>query len=112
MLMKTPGYFDSRQQQGGKMQEYDEKFELVLTQGSILLNIPLSFFLLVWNIAHICMCVCSATLRYNKLADQKANHLCMFCDEPFTPSHQLKRKKSRLLVLELDKDDDGEVNDE
>lgn len=36
----------------------------------------------------------------------------MFCDEPFTPSHQLKRKKSRLLVLELDKDDDGEVNDE
>jgi len=36
----------------------------------------------------------------------------MFCDESFAPGHQLKRKKSWLLVLELDKHDDGEVNDE
>lgn len=29
----------------------------------------------------------------------------MFCDEPFTPGHELKHKKSQLLLMEIDDDD-------
>lgn len=29
----------------------------------------------------------------------------MFCDESFTPSHQLKHKQTQLLVMEMDDDD-------
>lgn len=29
----------------------------------------------------------------------------MFCDEPFTPGHQLKHKQTQLLVMEMDDDD-------
>lgn len=37
-----------------------------------------------------------------EMVDRRAKGLCMFCDEPFTPGHQLKHKRSQLLVMELD----------
>lgn len=29
----------------------------------------------------------------------------MFCNEPFTPGHQLKHKRSQLLVMEMDEEE-------
>ncbi|GAU27517.1 hypothetical protein TSUD_147110 [Trifolium subterraneum] len=31
--------------------------------------------------------------------------LCMYCDEPFTPGHQFKHKRTQVIVMELDDDE-------
>lgn len=36
------------------------------------------------------------------MQDRRSKGLCMFCDEPFTPSHQLKHKRSQIYVMECD----------
>lgn len=43
------------------------------------------------------------------LADRRAKGLCMFCDEVFTPGHQLKHRRSHLMVMELDEDESLDV---
>ncbi|CAH2051270.1 unnamed protein product [Thlaspi arvense] len=44
---------------------------------------------------------------YQEMQDRRAQGLCMFCDEAFTPGHQLKHKRSQIYVLECDDDDDA-----
>lgn len=44
-----------------------------------------------------------------EMADKKARGLCMFCEEPFTPGHQLKHKRNQLIVLELENEDDNNI---
>lgn len=44
------------------------------------------------------------TYNAAEMADRRAKGLCMFCDEPFTPGHQLKHKKTQLLVMEMEED--------
>lgn len=39
------------------------------------------------------------------MADRRAKGLCMFCDEVFTPGHQLKHKRTQLLVMELEEEE-------
>lgn len=45
------------------------------------------------------------TFNATEMADRRAKGLCMFCDEPFTPGHQLKHKTSQLLLMEMDDDE-------
>nr|KYP32928.1 hypothetical protein KK1_046280 [Cajanus cajan] len=45
------------------------------------------------------------TFSAAEMAERRAKGLCMFCDELFTPGHQLKHKRSQLLVMELDEED-------
>lgn len=56
------------------------------------------------------------TYNAAEMADRRAKGLCMFCDEPFTPRHQLKHRKSQLLVMELEDDDffeeEAEISEE
>lgn len=40
-----------------------------------------------------------------EMAERRAKGLCMFCDEQFTPGHQFKHKRSKLMVLEIDDDE-------
>lgn len=40
-----------------------------------------------------------------KMAERRAKGLCMFCDEPFAPGHQLKHKRSQMLVMEMDEEE-------
>lgn len=39
-------------------------------------------------------------LSYAKMQDRKAKGLCMFCDEHFTPGHQLKHKRVQIYVMD------------
>ncbi|KAF3538415.1 hypothetical protein F2Q69_00024854 [Brassica cretica] len=39
---------------------------------------------------------------YQEMQDRRSKGLCMFCDEPFTPGHQLKHKRSQIYVMECD----------
>lgn len=48
------------------------------------------------------------TYSAHEMAERRAKGLCMFCDEQFTPGHQLKHKRSQLLVLEIDEDESPE----
>lgn len=45
------------------------------------------------------------TISANEIEERKAKGLCFFRDEVFTPSHQLKHKRSHLMFMELDEDD-------
>lgn len=36
------------------------------------------------------------------MQDRRSKGLCMFCDELFTPVHQLKHKRSQIYVMEGD----------
>ncbi|XP_058754567.1 uncharacterized protein LOC131627728 [Vicia villosa] len=45
-----------------------------------------------------------------EMAERRAKDLCMFCDEQFTPGHQFKHKRSHLMVLEVDEDDNPTAN--
>ncbi|MCH92590.1 gypsy/Ty-3 retroelement polyprotein, partial [Trifolium medium] len=47
----------------------------------------------------------------NEIAERRAKGLCMFCDEQFTPGHQFKHKKSQLMVLEMDDDDEAPIEE-
>jgi hypothetical protein len=50
------------------------------------------------------------TYTAEEQAERRAQGLCMFCDEMFTPGHQFKHKRSTLMVLNVD--DDGSGDDE
>ncbi|MCI54472.1 hypothetical protein A2U01_0075722, partial [Trifolium medium] len=39
------------------------------------------------------------------MSERKAKGLCMFCDEAFTPGHQLEHRRTQLFVMELDDED-------
>ena len=43
-----------------------------------------------------------------EMGDCKAKGLCMFCDEPFTPRHHLKHKRSQLFIVKANEDDTEE----
>ncbi|RDX79620.1 hypothetical protein CR513_39941, partial [Mucuna pruriens] len=42
------------------------------------------------------------TYSTTKMADKRATSLCMLYDVQFTPGHQLKHRRSQLLVMEMD----------
>lgn len=43
------------------------------------------------------------------MEETKAKGLCIYCEEPFTPGHQLKHRKAQIFMLEAEGDsDDGE----
>ncbi|XP_022553445.1 uncharacterized protein LOC111203725 [Brassica napus] len=51
---------------------------------------------------------------YQEMQDRRSKGLCMFCDETFTPGHQLKHKRSQIFVMECEDDDsssESEQND-
>ncbi|KAJ4887324.1 hypothetical protein Rs2_27072 [Raphanus sativus] len=48
-------------------------------------------------------------LSFDEMQERKRKGLCMFCEEPFTPGHQLKHKRSQILYLEAEQ---GEVSDD
>ncbi|CAJ2675682.1 unnamed protein product [Trifolium pratense] len=39
------------------------------------------------------------------MEERHSKGLCMYCDEPFTPGHQLKHRRTELMVMELDDDE-------
>ncbi|XP_048599755.1 uncharacterized protein LOC125579896 [Brassica napus] len=39
---------------------------------------------------------------FDEMQERKRKGLCMYCEEPFTPGHQLKHRRSELLLLEAD----------
>nr|DAD25397.1 TPA_asm: hypothetical protein HUJ06_026861 [Nelumbo nucifera] len=45
-----------------------------------------------------------------EMAERRDRGLCMFCDEPFTPGHQLKHKKAHLYVVELNEEEEEDNN--
>ncbi|CAM8880125.1 unnamed protein product [Rhodiola kirilowii] len=47
---------------------------------------------------------------YEEMQDRRLKGLCMFCDEPYSPGHHLKHKRSQIYVLEGDDIDDAENN--
>uniref|UniRef100_A0A1J3IVR9 Transposon Ty3-I Gag-Pol polyprotein n=2 Tax=Noccaea caerulescens TaxID=107243 RepID=A0A1J3IVR9_NOCCA len=42
---------------------------------------------------------------YSEMQDRRNNGLCMFCDEPFTPGHHLKHKRTQVFIM------DGEIEE-
>jgi hypothetical protein len=48
-------------------------------------------------------------LSYNELMDRKQKGLCFKCGGPFHPMHQCPDKQLRLLVIEDEEEDEGEV---
>lgn len=46
---------------------------------------------------------------YEEMQERRSKGLCMFCEEPFTPGHQLKHKRAQIFLLECEEEDfDGE----
>ena len=39
---------------------------------------------------------------FDEMQERKLKGLCMYCEEPFTPGHQPKHRRSELLFLEAD----------
>lgn len=48
-------------------------------------------------------------LTFDEMQERKHKGLCMFCEEPFTPGHQLIHKRSQILYLKAEQ---GEVSDD
>ncbi|KAL8139484.1 hypothetical protein V2J09_005505 [Rumex salicifolius] len=46
------------------------------------------------------------------MQERKARGLCMFCEEQFTPGHQLKHRRTQIYVMECDEEVDDEVEKE
>lgn len=46
------------------------------------------------------------------MQDRRSKGLCMLCDEPFTPDHQLKHKRSQIFVMEGADDETGSFDPE
>ncbi|CAM8908644.1 unnamed protein product [Rhodiola kirilowii] len=46
---------------------------------------------------------------FEEMQDRRTKGLCMFCEEPYSPGHHLKHKKSQIYVMECD--DDDEISD-
>lgn len=45
---------------------------------------------------------------YEEMQDRKSKGLCMFCEEPYSPGHQLKHKRSQIFVIETEDADSPE----
>ena len=41
-------------------------------------------------------------ISFDEMQERKRKGLCMYCDEQFTPGHQLKHRRSEFLLLEAD----------
>ncbi|KAF2563650.1 hypothetical protein F2Q70_00014527 [Brassica cretica] len=41
-------------------------------------------------------------VSFEEMQERKRKGLCMYCEEPFTPGHQLKHRRSEFLLLEGD----------
>lgn len=41
------------------------------------------------------------------MSERKAKGLCMYCDETFTPGHQFKHKRTQLMVMELEDEENS-----
>ncbi|KAL8153775.1 hypothetical protein V2J09_011535 [Rumex salicifolius] len=41
---------------------------------------------------------------YDEMQERRRNGMCMFCEEPFSPGHHLKHKKSQVYVMECEDD--------
>ncbi|PNX92266.1 retrotransposon-related protein [Trifolium pratense] len=50
------------------------------------------------------------TFSAAEMEERRAKGLCMFCDEVFTPGHQLKHKRSHLMVMELDEEEPLDID--
>ncbi|XP_056860229.1 uncharacterized protein LOC130508648 [Raphanus sativus] len=50
-------------------------------------------------------------LTFDEMQERKRKGLCMFCEEPFTPGHQLKHKRAQILYLETENEDSEEEED-
>lgn len=46
---------------------------------------------------------------FEEMQERKRKGLCMFCEEPFTPGHHLKHKRSEFLLLEAETESDEEI---
>lgn len=44
-------------------------------------------------------------LTFDEMHERKRKGLCIFCEEPFTPGHQLKHKHAQILYLDVDQGD-------
>lgn len=42
---------------------------------------------------------------YEEMQERRTKGLCMFCDEPYTPGHHLKHKRSQIFVMECEEDE-------
>ncbi|KAL8151213.1 hypothetical protein V2J09_021021 [Rumex salicifolius] len=42
---------------------------------------------------------------YDEMQERRRNGMCMFCDEPFSPGHHLKHKRSQIYVMECEEDE-------
>jgi hypothetical protein len=53
------------------------------------------------------------TTRYSaaEMEERRAKGLCMFCDEIFTPDHQVKHRRTQLMYMELHGDDSPLIAD-
>ncbi|KAL8170543.1 hypothetical protein V2J09_022347 [Rumex salicifolius] len=49
---------------------------------------------------------------FEEMQERKAKGLCMFCEEQFTPGHQLKHRRTQIYVMECDEEVDDEVEKE
>lgn len=50
---------------------------------------------------------------YEEMQDRKAKGLCMFCEEPYSPGHHLKHKRTQIFTMECEEleSDEGIHND-
>lgn len=50
---------------------------------------------------------------YNEeMSKRRAQGLCYFCNEKYTPCHYLKHKKTQLFMIETEEEDDEEMREE
>ncbi|KAF3551506.1 hypothetical protein DY000_02008092 [Brassica cretica] len=41
-------------------------------------------------------------VSFEEMQERKRKGLCMFCEEPFTPGHQLKHRRAEFLFLDME----------
>lgn len=51
------------------------------------------------------------TLSTAEMAEHREKGLCMFCDEAFIPSHHLKHRKHRFMMMEMEDESDSDHTD-
>lgn len=42
---------------------------------------------------------------FQEMQERKSKGLCMFCDEPFTPGHQLKHRRTQIFVMDCEEEE-------
>ncbi|XP_048596340.1 uncharacterized protein LOC106362703 [Brassica napus] len=48
-------------------------------------------------------------ISFEEMQERKRKGLCMFCEEPFTPGHQLKHRRAEFLFMEAETEFDEEI---